>query len=496
MPTFTQALQLGAERLTAAPTPPDASLQNSWAALDWTGARDAALLDAAALAGVARMAGATGGPSLSTVEPALTETRPVAPAAAGALLPQLLAGEWSPLVAEWIEVCSDRGYIVPPVLLPRLLDSAKTPGERSRLLSVLAERGRWLARQNPAWAWVHAAEPTPDPALWDDGSDDERLGLLRLLRTTTPAQARELVAKTWADDAPEFRARALEQLRPGLSPADEPFLLTALTDRRKEVRTIAQGLLALLPDGVFAGRMRQRAESMLALHRGLFGRKLEVTLPAAFDPKWKADALEEKPPAGVGEKAHWTQQVLALVPVSHWTKKFDLPAAALFELARKSSDWAELLLGAWYRAATLHGDAEACAALAPLLLASPRLLPPGTNLPAAIATLLAACSEADRWRLVTAESSLGWTAISLLHGNPTAAQGRALLGVLAPDLRNGANPSGSPGAVLAACCVPPSLRDEAARLLARDNGLTKPAEAFLQALDLRAAIHSAFPITA
>jgi hypothetical protein len=38
------------------------------------------------------------------------------------------------------------------------------------------------------------------------------------------------------------------------------------------------------------------------------------------------------------------------------------------------------------------------------------------------------------------------------------------------------------------------LRDEAARLLERDNGLSKPAEHFLQALDLRAAMHAAFAV--
>lgn len=79
-----------------------------------------------------------------------------------------------------------------------------------------------------------------------------------------------------------------------------------------------------------------------------------------------------------------------------------------------------------------------------------------------------------------------------LPGTPTVAQGRTLLALLAPALLSGYNPGGSPTAMLAARRIPPGLREEAARLLTRETGLTKPAEAFLRALELRAAIHAAF----
>jgi hypothetical protein len=79
-----------------------------------------------------------------------------------------------------------------------------------------------------------------------------------------------------------------------------------------------------------------------------------------------------------------------------------------------------------------------------------------------------------------------------LRGTPTLAQARALLHQIAPALRDGFNPGGSPVAVVAARLMPPSLRDEAVKLLTRDDHLSKPAEAFVQALDLRSALHAAF----
>ncbi|HEY1107027.1 MAG TPA: hypothetical protein VGE76_00295, partial [Opitutaceae bacterium] len=115
------------------------------------------------------------------------------------------------------------------------------------------------------------------------------------------------------------------------------------------------------------------------------------------------------------------------------------------------------------------------------------LAPAGT-----IVSLLLVAPEEARWRLLATDETIAWQILGQLTGTPTTAQGRALLTLLAPALLSGYNPGGSPTAMLAARRIPPSLREEASRLLARDAGLTKPAEAFLRALELRAAIHAAF----
>ena len=493
MPTFTQAILLGAERLVTAPTVPHAALGAAWDQLDWVGAKETALLEASALLGAARCAGALAEGPLPASDPAPADSLPLAPPRAIAVLRQLLAAESRPLLPEWIERCTQHGARIPPFFLRTLFELTAGEGERALLLRAIGERGRWLARQNPDWAWVQAAEPVPGEELWDTGTADERIACLWHWRRHEPARATALLEKTWDDEAPEFRTRALETLRTALAPTDEPLLTRALADRRKDVRSTAQTLLASLPDSGFALRLRTRAGQVLTLHRGLLGRKLEVTLPPAFDTAWRSDAIEEKPPAGVGEKAHWAGQILRLVPVRHWTEKFNLDPPALIGLAAKSSDWADLLLGAWFRAACLHRDSAAAAALIRPLLAHPKALPPGTQAAGAMAALLGACHEADRWRIVTTEPDFAWTALPLLSGTPSAAEGRALFEQLRPALRDGTSPGGSPTATLAARRIPPVLRAEAARLLARENGLSKPAEAFLQALELRAELHAAFP---
>lgn len=491
MPTLAQALLLGGERLATPPPPPHESLAAAWAQLDWAGAKEASLLAAATLAGTARTAGAVAAGPVAGAEPAPVDTQPLAPPAAVAVLRQLFAEEARALLPEWLELCARRGARVPPFFLRALLDLMRTPAERSAATAVIGERGRWLARLNPEWSWVLATASAPDLADWETGGEDERIGVLRHVRAGDPAQARALAEKTWADDAPDFRARVVEVLATGLSPADEPILIRALGERRKESRAAAQGLLATLPESALARRMRAAAEALIQFHSGFLSKKLEVVLPAAFDPAWKAEGIEEKPPAGMGEKAHWAQQILSLVPVRVWAEKFRLDAAALVALAAKSDDWSGLLLAAWTRAALLHREPEAAAALAEALLAQARkakaVAPIGT-----VVSLLLVAPEEARWRMLANDEAIAWQMLGQLPGTLSVAQGRTLLTLLAPSLLSGYNPGGSPAAMIAARRIPPLLREEASRLLTRDNGLSKPAEAFLRALELRAAIHAAF----
>lgn len=491
MPTLAQALLLGSERLATPPPPPHDSLAAAWAQLDWASAKEASLLTAAALAGTARAAGTVAAGSLAGIEPAPAETQPPASTAAISVLRQLFAEEARPLLPEWLELCARRGARVPPFFLRALLDLARTPAERAATNAVIGERGRWLARHNPAWSWVFALVPTPNLEDWETGGEDERIGVLRHVRAADSAQARALAEKTWPDDSPDFRARVVEVLAMGLSLADEPILVRALGERRKELRAAAQGLLATLPESALARRVRAAAEALLQFHSGFLSKKIEVVLPAVFDPTWKADGIEEKPPAGVGEKAHWAQQILSLVPVRVWAEKFRLDAAALVALATKSDDWASLLLTAWTRAALLHREPEAAAALAEALLAQARkakaIAPTGT-----VVSLLLVAPEEARWRILATDEAIAWQILGQLTGALSVEQGRTLLTLLAPSLVNGYNPGGSPTAMMAARRIPPVLREEASRLLTRDTGLSKPAEAFLRALELRAAIHAAF----
>lgn len=496
MATLHQTLLLGTERLTTPPASPHPALAVAWAQLDWAGGREAALLEAISLAGIARSAGGLPEVIAERSSAAPAESRPLVSPAAVSVLRQVLAEEWSSLLPEWLELAAARDLLVPPFFLPGLLQRKFTAEQQGWMRKVAGERGAWLGRQNPAWSWIgaeRAAAAETGIGLWETGTPEERLAWWRRCRESNPAQARELLEKTWGEEELDFRRQLLEAMAIGLSLADEPWLTRLLKERRKELRVAAQGLLATLPGSGFAQRMRERALRLLKVERGLLGRKIEVQLPVAFDLSWRDDAIEEKPPTGMGEKAFWTLQILSLVPLHFWIEQARIEADRLVDLAAKSGEWVDLLLGAWYRATRIHREPAAAAALFKPVLARPSVWPAGTGPQEIATTLLELCSPAERWKIAAENDNQAWLALPLLGGTPSPGDARAVLQHWAKSLRDGYSPGGSPTAVLAARRLPPTVRDEAARLLARENGLSKPAETFLQALELRAALHASFP---
>lgn len=494
LPTLPQLLLLGTDRATTIPPPPHSSLESVWTVLDWKGAREIAVMEAAAIAGLAQLAGAQPTTRASSVGPAPRDTAQETSAVATQLLEPLLEPELRPLLKEWLELCAQSSQRIPAFFLPRLLNRASFE-ERTALAQVVGERGRWLAAQNPAWQWALSPPQTAAAAeVWETGTEPERLGYLRTLRAIDPSAARTLLEKTWSQDPPEFRERALEWMKEGLTLADEPFLEKMLRDRRREIRQTAQLLLCRLPESGLARRMVERATSLLAFKKSFFGKKLDVTLPSVFDPTWKADGLEEKPPVGVGEKAFWARQILECVPARVWSARFEVSLDSLVALA-VSSEWSDLLLGAWFRSLRLAPDPEVALALFLPVTAQPSCLPSGLSLGQGVGLLLEPCSAEQRWRLAEQRANqpaILWACLPVLLSARAGNHARAVLRGLAPALRDGLVPGGSPQAVLAARCLPPHLHDEAQRLLQRESGMTKLAEAFLRALELRARLHAAF----
>jgi hypothetical protein len=479
----------------------DGPLARHLAAVDPTD-REAALLAAAALTAgherAGRLAARDPGPA---PEPCPEESRPRAGEAAGALLRRVLGGEHPELLPEWLALAAAAGRLAPAELLPALLDaSAADAGRQAALLPVLGGRGRWLAAQQPAWAWVLGAA-APDEAAWHAGTPEVRRAFLARLRAENPARAVELLRDTWPQEAADDRAWMVAALETGLGPADEAFLEAALDDRRKEVRRVAAGLLARLPGSALGRRMAERTRPLLRLVPGTAGSLLklraarpavvEATLPEACDRALQRDGVEPKPPAGFGEKAWWLVQMLEATPLGVWGEAWSLtPSAAL--AAAAAGEWAKDLLEGWARAAVRQRDAAWAAELFPAALAANRadlLEPLLAVLPAAerearLAPLLAAdAGDAGRllagagpWSAAFSRAVLDWLRRQAARGQEDWDL-RARLAGLAPLLH------------------PDTLAGAASGWPVDAAGWdfwSRAVDAFLAAVQFRADLHAAF----
>lgn len=278
--------------------------------------------------------------------PAPVEHLRACPPRADAVLARLLAGRLpAGLQVEWLRLLRRHGGRLPPRFLPPLLDAATRQDTlRPDLLPVLGERGRWLARLQPQWSWAAGADDAE--AAWDTGTPEQRVAALQAWRARDPQAARAALEASWPSEPPERRPALLAALVTRLGSDDEAFLEQALDDRRKEVRTVAQRLLARLPGSQLRQRMLARLQPLLRLD----GSRLELTLPEACDAPMRRDGVGLAAHPGLGEKAGWVVDMLAAVDPDTWTARFSLAPQACLALAA-GSEFAAVLVRGWSLAA-------------------------------------------------------------------------------------------------------------------------------------------------
>jgi hypothetical protein len=368
--------------------------------------RDSSLLTAASVvalyrsAGVAPPADAQPLPETSAADEVIRSS-----AASGQLLASMLGGEFSEVLPEWLAAMYRARKRVPEEHLPALLDHGRLDiSLRPLIVTVLGQRGEWLAAQNPDW---HYATRRDEKEVWETGTRDERVVLLEHLRTTDPMKASELLAVTWPQESAKDRVVFLEKFAVGLNAGDEPFLNEALHDRSVEVRRTARTLLAALPSSDFSRRLQGLAHQILSFKKPLIGKaRIEVTLPE--DPiAWlKANEVEiDSPPRAanqsVGPKAWALKEMVSLIPVGHWNELWKRTPIEIIR-AGDESEWRESFALGFVAAARRDCDADWIEALVFFTATDPQQ-PPLTELVAYLPTARLEALSLDALKSESAE---------------------------------------------------------------------------------------------
>jgi hypothetical protein len=486
-------VMLGTDRAGTPVAPPHPLLARPFEGLDWND-KEGAFLAAASLWAVASAAGAAAADGATTPAPCPPESAPVAPPAAARALAAMLSGVERACLPEWLALAAERGLIAPARRLPALLDlGARETALREGVRAVVGARGRWLARREASWEWV-AGDATPDDVAWETGTLPERVRWLKLRAAADPAAAGEALRAVWDAEDGDGREALIGAL------ADRPCASLAawleerpLRDRRAAIRAAARALLAQLADAPFTARAIARATPLVGVE-GLLKKRLVLRPPEAFDPAWRADGVEEKPPTGLGPRAYWARQLLAPVPLAHWERRFGVDAATLFAWNRDEDSRRDLA------AAFVAGESLRPTAAAAVAFAKSFLVPDGwpllvgereefaaawfPRLPAAAATAaaaaLVAASPADE--LIPQ--------LLLRRALPSLPDPRVLRAPVAAVLDR-PHAVASTGESLAAA-LPFSALPDLLALFASRAALASSVEAFVRTAEFRRSLRAAF----
>ncbi len=370
---------------------------------------------------------------------ASADPRPPCSAGAAVLIESMVHGTQRELLPLAIDRLERAGQRLPGRLLPKVFELGGTE-HADAVRGILGPRARWLAAQNPEWAWVTAttgdALPADADERWQTDPWRSRLSLLAMAHRVEPERARRWITAAMKEEGASERERLLLSIADTVTADDEPMLLGLTKDRAQSVRAAVFALLDRLPQSAVASRIRSRARTVLRWRqpatvpaRNLLSRVIGGTdeTPAALSwegppslpGEWAQDGIrEDKPPVGMGPRTWWLVQLVSRVDPNAWCQAFDATARQLvagidedsWELAHalslaaathRNSEWASPLFD-WWRA---HPEQTRSAQQTRYRLELVRLMPPDVASDLAV-QLLASSDANDAAALIALLSAL------------------------------------------------------------------------------------------
>jgi Family of unknown function (DUF5691) len=273
------------------------------------------------------------------------------PRAANLLL-QVLEGDYADVLIEALGLLEESGQDFPPQSLPALIQRCLEQEKfRDLVLPRIGSLGQWLIGQNPAWQELDSSRF--DHLDWELATGIQRFLLLQHLRRENPEHALQLLAQSWDNAAPEWRAQLLLCLEIGLNKKDEVFLEQCLQEKRRETRQAAAELLSVMSNSKLREHYLVFLLDCLSLEKG----RLQVKLPIELPEEWKSMGVEStgKGPYTQAQRNAWIEQLIRRIPPSFLRKKFELEASTLCKIFFTQSP-AEGWFSALCEAALTHQD--------------------------------------------------------------------------------------------------------------------------------------------
>ncbi len=256
----------------------------------------------------------------ATITACLPESKPYCHPDAVSSLTQVLTLGSIALTRLWMEHCANAGCIVPPRLLPILLEEAKGNRKlREPLMACYGNRGQWLAQLNPDWQALLTTDTIDIAAdAWTTGTLSQRSEVLTKMRETNREEGLRMLIEIWKQENAATKAELMDCLRTGLSAADIAWLQEATTEKSLKVKEKAWKLLRRLPQSDIVQTYWQLIKTAIqAVDGQLITSDITLPLPAEV----YQSGIDKLPPSAMNmtDETYQLQQLVAHVPCSFFT---------------------------------------------------------------------------------------------------------------------------------------------------------------------------------
>lgn len=283
-----------------------------------------------------------------TIAKAGTEEKQYAAALAIQTLKDILDTESQSLLHFWLQRCTDKQRIVVPDLVPVLLSvGVQQKKLQPLIMACCGKRGEWLSRFNNDWNY---STPATGEEVWQTGSPEQRKMVLQQVRQTNPAQAREWLQKTWAQEDAATKTDLLPLLHVNISEEDIPFLESLAGEKSKKVKEQALKLLKQIPSSAIIQQYQQALQQAVQLKKektmlGLSSQTvLSFQLPANIDESiFKTGIDKLSSDKAVTDEEYILYQLTQAVPPAFWETQLQQTPAQIIQSWQKDAAGKKLL---------------------------------------------------------------------------------------------------------------------------------------------------------
>ncbi|MEO1434558.1 MAG: DUF5691 domain-containing protein [Bacteroidota bacterium] len=250
-----------------------------------------------------------------------------------------------PFLPEILEQLRKAKQLIPPYFLPEMLQLAlDKPGLYVQYQSVLGEKGDWLIHLNEDWQALRLQDYLDrikqlDTLDWKSESKHVKEALFPILLTEKPVEGWGLFQGYWESATLPIKKQLLKVLDGGVQLEHQDFLENQLDQQSIELRRLAAGLLAELPETGWSHRVQNRLQQWVHLKGSLAVKaKLEFKLPERLDPGIARDGWIEKGKSLQLPAEQLIQSIFSLIPPNYWSEQFDVEPELFCKIVERSDD--------------------------------------------------------------------------------------------------------------------------------------------------------------